>query len=230
MAETAQQSQDAPASPPMQLLLRPPAVPPTDSTIDIRPSRRILIYHPHYKYGNCLLNLFAPDHPSGGLQHEFVAVICGIITGNRWDGWFTRTRDGPRITMASNEILRCGKYFFHLENSSDETPYPVIPIFREWTFPHNDLPRSWASLDAELPPSRILATSAFSNAIQVRDFSCRLTGYSEVTQAAHLVPQIEDEWYKQNDMGRYAASPFARGAGYRPRERAAPPRGSAYRV
>lgn len=39
--------------------------------------------------------------------------------------------------------------------------------------------------------------------MRVRDFNCRVTGYIEGTQYAHLVPKDEEAWWNSNGMGNY---------------------------
>jgi len=191
-------------STPAYVFIHGPITPPLPNSFTTTPRRQILIRHPHYPdSSNILLNLFAPDHPDGGLQYNYVLVICGIIAGNRWDGWFTKSKDGPPLKKQSDEILPKGEYFFHLEPSSSDSPYPIVPSFREWVFPHNNLPFSWTTLDTLSTPSRILAASSLTTALTLRDVSCRISGCTEGTQVAHICPRQEADWYQRNQMSRY---------------------------
>lgn len=191
-------------STPAYVSIHGPITPPLPNSFTTTPRRQILIRHPHYPdSSNILLNLFAPDHPDGGLQYNYVLVICGIIAGNRWDGWFTKSKDGPPLKKQSDEILPKGEYFFHLEPSSSHSPYPIVPSFREWVFPHNNLPFSWTTLDTLSTPSRILAASSLTTALTLRDVSCRISGCTEGTQVAHICPRQEADWYQRNQMSRY---------------------------
>lgn len=178
--------------------------PPLPDTFATTGRRQILIRHPHYPdSSNILLNLFAPDRSDGGLQFDYVLVICGIIAGNRWDGWLTDLKNGPRLQKHPHEVLPKGEYFFNLELSTNDSPYPVVPSFREWVFPHNNLPPSWRTLESLSTPSRILSASSLTTALTIRDASCRMSGCTEGTQVAHICPRQEVDWYQRNQMSRY---------------------------
>jgi hypothetical protein len=90
-----------------------------------------------------LLAPFAPDSPAGGIEYGVAHAACGVISGNRWEGWFTTTIDGAKLTLTLGDILCECDYYFYLPNSSLETPYAIVPTFREWTFPHGDLHPCW---------------------------------------------------------------------------------------
>ncbi|KAE8822121.1 hypothetical protein PTNB85_10510 [Pyrenophora teres f. teres] len=45
--------------------------------------------------------------------------------------------------------------------------------------------------------------SSLTSALLMRDGSCRLSGCREQLQVAHIVPQSELGWWKENDMSRY---------------------------
>ena len=84
------------------------------------PSRRqVTILHPAYDSpGNVLLVFSATDHPSGAIHHETALVACGIVAGNRWDGYFTKNKNGPRIDLKSNGLLTQRRYYFHVPGVS----------------------------------------------------------------------------------------------------------------
>ncbi|KAL5312902.1 hypothetical protein ACEPPN_019328 [Leptodophora sp. 'Broadleaf-Isolate-01'] len=193
-------------------------------------NRHILIRHPHYpEAGNLLLKLFAPDSPTGGLQVGYVKSVCGIIAGNATDGWLETCPDPDadantdvdeaqalhrqqqlRINKPSHSILPPGQYFFCRPKSSIEEPYAICPCFREWQFPHHALPPDWKRFSSYFTPStsaKQLSASGLSIALALRDGTCRISGSTEGTQKAHIVPKSESEWHEANGMNQYHVDP-----------------------
>ena len=201
--------------------IREPLTPPATS-LEAHP--KILFSHPGYDdANNVLLKLLATDEVEGaarrGLHAQFALEACGIIAGNRWDGWLSISSDldiaiTEKIDAAS--ILEGSSYYFHLppkQGNLDDTyadaPYPITPTFREWSFPHNQLPKPWGLItNPDSNPhgpvlGRSFAASNLSLALQERDYSCRISGCREETQIAHLCPQKETDWWYANSMSRY---------------------------
>ncbi|CZS92835.1 uncharacterized protein RCO7_11518 [Rhynchosporium graminicola] len=202
---------------------------PVPETFQRRPNRNIDIHHPHYPRGsNLLLRLFAPDSPHGGLHYGYLLAVCGIITGNRWDGWLVRSGSesggagsgggreeggggegagGRRTHIPHHELLPAGKYDFYLDHSTFEEPYPVCLSFRQWQFPHSNLPpgdwRSCSTPPSDLPGGRQLSASNLSTTLTLRDASCRMSGSAEGTQIAHIIPRTESDWHQRNSMYTY---------------------------
>ena len=48
-----------------------------------------------------------------------VHVACGIIVGNRWDGYFTQHRTGPRLNFENDEVLPVGDYYYYVPDPLD---------------------------------------------------------------------------------------------------------------
>ncbi|KAL8910210.1 MAG: hypothetical protein Q9171_004483 [Xanthocarpia ochracea] len=79
-------------------------------TISHDPSHRIEFKHPAYTDGcNTYLVLAALDHPHGGLHYNTALVACGIIAGNRWDGYFRAARDGPIVSLQEDDLMPHGQ-------------------------------------------------------------------------------------------------------------------------
>ncbi|KAH7111094.1 hypothetical protein B0J11DRAFT_498739 [Dendryphion nanum] len=199
---------------------REPCEPPAVSARLGIPHRQILFRHPGYNEpNNVLFKLFAPDVAQGytgrGLYAEYALQACGIVAGNRWDGWLSEAKDHDHSTrIDSASILYKSSYYFHLpplrsdiDAGSLNLPYPIVPTFREWRFPHDQLPDSWQQMSSTgsdfVVPEQSYATSNLTLALQARDISCRITGYKEGTQVAHICPQKEAEWWYENGMSRY---------------------------
>lgn len=66
--------------------------------------------------------------------------------------------------------------------------YPIVPSFRDWEFPHEEVPNLWPIISYHSPT----ASSA-----------CTVTGVSYAIDKAHLVPQEEALWYNNNGMTVY---------------------------
>lgn len=71
-------------------------------------------------------------------------------------------------------------------------PYPVVPSFQDWEFPHDRIPSSWSRM---VPPV-------------LRDRRCRVTNVSYPLEDAHLVLKEEEVWYRRNEMDRYSYGSF----------------------
>jgi phage pi2 protein 07 len=196
----------------MPILL--PLEPPSLQTAATLPNRHIFIRHPHYaEPTNVLFKLYGCDKDTRCLDAMFVLVACGIVTGNRWDGYLSTTKNGGnRIDPASTPLLEDENYYFHLPDASgsdSNEPYVIVPNFHEWQFPHHNLPQSWTDALADptgnLQPAeeRTMTRSNIPTAINTRDVSCRVTGCQEGLEIAHLVHQREAAWWNQNSMSDY---------------------------
>jgi hypothetical protein len=198
------EAHDPSSFPPPPRSSRPPS-------ISVNPHHQIRIRHPHYPdSSNVLLTFFAPDSRAGGIEYGVLHAACGVISGNRWNGWFTTTTDEAILTLTYGDILYKRDYYFHLPESSLETPYAIVPTFREWTFPHENLHPCWRTNEDHIPSaqSRFAAPSSLSAAIFSRDQSCRMSGFVEGTQAVHLCPRSEEAWFQRNEMSRYNLNPL----------------------
>lgn len=88
----------------------------------------VTILHPAYEPpGDVLIVFNATDDTWGAIHHETARIACGIIAGNRWDGYFTIKRDGRRVEMEPNGLLSKGKFYFHIPG-----PPGRVPSLREW--------------------------------------------------------------------------------------------------
>jgi hypothetical protein len=209
---------------------RPPATPPPLPKLPRRP--QILFRHPGYDDSiNVLFKLYAIDtdtdggHDNGeeasqrpgtpGLYAQFALDACAIIAGNRFNGWLSTSRnpdDARNNRVDANSTLVARSYYYHLDHDEpidgpDGEPYRIVPNFREWHFPHDQTPAHWeqlsvnaTSLDSARTPSNL------TMALQMRDGSCRISGYREELQVAHIVPQAEVDWWKANSMSNYNRS------------------------
>jgi hypothetical protein len=133
-----------------------------------------------------------------GLNHRIASTVCGIIAGNVWDGFFTRTRKGASISLDDEPVLVNFEYYFHVprpsrhyqeqqqdgqeqqeEGEQDEQAeyggspymYPVVPAFEHWRFPHDHLPPGWPA--SSIHPCFLLTRLAWAVFPMVANFLLR---------------------------------------------------------
>lgn len=201
-------------------LVREPSEPPVVPTRNGTQNRQILFRHPGYANStNVLFRLFTPDSGQNltgpGLYAQYALEACGIVAGNRWDGWLSEAREADTsAAIDPTSILQNSSYYFHLPPARCDVdlglpnaPYPIVPNFREWRFPHDHLPDLWkrtaSAVCNSVVPEQSFTTSNLTLALQVRDVSCRMTGCREGAQVAHICPREEAAWWNENGMARY---------------------------
>lgn len=213
--------------------MRPPVVPQyiEDEVhgFSINPKHKVIIRHPGYANdGDILLTLPAFDRSSGGLHYDTAKVACGIIAGNRWDGYFARDNEGEDTDLGhtSDGILPVGVYYFHFKDrdgllrirslaanallmfcstGSVEKNYPIVPSFSQWTFPHAKLPSEWESISSSSSnPPPTYSRSDTTTALVIRyEGLCRMSFHSEACEKAHLCPVSENDWFHAQNMQNY---------------------------
>lgn len=86
----------------------------TGHTSSVEP-KLVEIKHPGYpKATNTLITFIAYDSQDGGIHHETARIACGILCGNRWDGYLTETSNGPPLAISPAGILPAGVYYFQV--------------------------------------------------------------------------------------------------------------------
>ena len=107
--------------------------------------KRVQVRHPGYPDAtNIILTLPAQDYATGGLHYETVLTACGILTGNRWDGYLSKDREGPAVPEVRSQLIAPGDYYFYLPHpSSPEGTAMLICPPR-----HLSVPIRWASIEA----------------------------------------------------------------------------------
>ncbi|KAI9855077.1 MAG: hypothetical protein M1813_000561 [Trichoglossum hirsutum] len=185
-------------------------------------SRLIAFHHPGYpteRYQDILFRLRGFDSSGGGLHHRTARLACAIVAGNAWDGYLTEQRaSSPRVALGEDDILTRDDYWFHIPTTSSSaggdlqsstglppslSPYPVIPSFQHWQFPHGNLPPGWVH---NIPAEPVVeALSNLTMAVKVRDRFCRVSQCRDRTEVAHVCPRTEYAWFCKNNMGWYNA-------------------------
>ncbi|EJT71213.1 hypothetical protein GGTG_10473 [Gaeumannomyces tritici R3-111a-1] len=156
--------------------------------------RKADFLHPGYPGKAVLLSLPALD--DGGIDFDTALAACGLVAGNRWsDGSFSLDRSAAvSVERPSDGVLREPEYFFQLPGPLDP-PYPIVPRFSHWLFPHDNLPPLWQRWAAD-------ATAATRTGEVAR--RCVLSNYGDGLEMAHLLPASEDDWWYSNRMQRYS--------------------------
>ncbi|KAK1139456.1 hypothetical protein N8T08_000735 [Aspergillus melleus] len=172
------------------------------------PEYDVCFHHPGYPTPyDILLIIPGLDHPDGGIYHRVALWACGILANNEFDGWLTEDREGlQRVTTPRDGILRRRDYYFHVPGEGSH-PYPIVPSFEDWCFPHNKLPAGWK---VDIPRGSAHPTprqSTLAEVVLSRDIRCRLTNHVEGTECAHLIPKNQSIWFQRNMMSRYCRLP-----------------------
>ncbi|KAL1970664.1 hypothetical protein VTN77DRAFT_4308 [Rasamsonia byssochlamydoides] len=191
-------------------IIRPFAPLPEDTFDPAYPQRnvdRVIIKHPAYPDHNDLLSFYAWDNGSG-IHLGTVLLACRLVACNEFDGFLTKDRNGTQqITDSEDSVLAPGIYFFHVRPPQpDIYRYPIYPCFKDWRYPHDSVPNSWVGswTRTTAPPSiDEAANSSVSLAVIARDKKCCVSGFQDGLERAHLCPQAEKEWFRQNDMQEY---------------------------
>lgn len=159
--------------------------------------QRITIKHPGYGRGNTLFALPAREGAGaeGKAHYATVHTACAIISNNRYDGWLSSTLSGePRTHPDFEGLVPAGIYYLHFEPDPNSQPYPVVPNFRAWAFPHNNLPSLWHRSAQEAATIEPLADIE----------TCLLTKKRLACENAHIIPTTEKQWFADNEMDQYS--------------------------
>ncbi|KAH8695718.1 hypothetical protein GQ44DRAFT_719434 [Phaeosphaeriaceae sp. PMI808] len=192
------------------LILRPPLLDPKYTKQGHFP---IQFCHPGYVKKNTLFTLWATDESApgtSGLYARFALDACAIVAANRHDGWLSIYQDiddARKHPIGAETVLHGRKYYYHLEPLPDDElgePYKIVPHFGEWEFPHDGMPPHWQDMAADrAAPASARSRSNLSDALRTQDGYCSISRCREKLQAAHIVPQVEGEWFERNNMSIY---------------------------
>lgn len=110
-------------------------------------SHRVRIRHPGYHGQNTLFTLHARDGQNRDHAHyATVKAACSVITDNENKVWLSHSASSnTSLDIDADGLLPTGDYFLHVpqKDTSDDTPYPIVPNFRAWKFPHDAFPQLW---------------------------------------------------------------------------------------
>ncbi|EXJ70034.1 uncharacterized protein A1O5_07107 [Cladophialophora psammophila CBS 110553] len=165
--------------------------------IDLRFRTPIRILHPSYTTPtNGLLSFPRVDRVHGrhfyiwprfGVHYGTALLACQIVAGNAFNtGRLTFDQAGQRLVeLLSDNILTEEVYYFMVGGGPNQ--YPILPIFRDWEFPHGLIPDSWPQLSTTPNTTR-----------------CAISNFSFPVEGAHLVPKneflyMEPRWFSDNN-------------------------------
>lgn len=164
------------------------------------PIQRITIKHPGYSGSNTLLALPACDGKDSSYTHyATVLAACNIFAANRSDGWLSLSRSGePRAEPDTDGVVPAGVYFFHVvaDNDNQSEPYPIVPNFRAWLFPHGCVPVRWQQAARNAAALTLLPVAGSTE-------TCRITNKCLACETSHIVPASEKSWFADNEMDQY---------------------------
>ncbi|KAI1175098.1 hypothetical protein F4777DRAFT_551900 [Nemania sp. FL0916] len=201
----------------------PPLARPSPSSPNVQLTEaQVCILHPGYSSpDNMLLALPAVDclGPSiwwgqiWGLHHQTALTAGAIIANNAFGrAYFTYDQDGKEpVTTPLDGVLEPGNYYLQLKNekntaspgeTSTAQPYPIVPTFADWQFPHGKLPTEWRLPHAAPSQYQDVYPPMFGQIFRTTD-RCYLTDYRMGIKIGHLVPKREKDWFVSNGMARY---------------------------
>ncbi|KAI8952213.1 hypothetical protein F4801DRAFT_233718 [Xylaria longipes] len=130
-----------------------------------------------------------------GVHYGTALTACQIIANNAFDGYLTTDREGcERVdsNLDFNHLLTKSDYWFFVGSTFQNlNPYPIVPSFQDWAFPHQRIPR-WPRLkhttDSDIIDHRYIVT--------------RTAGF---INQAYLIPAAEKKWFKINAMFQYGS-------------------------
>lgn len=166
---------------------------------------------------------YDPDHDHAeygrGVHHGTALEACSIIACNSKGFLSPKLLQSPPDHIPSlNSLLTARVYYFYPKawirsRSQEDLVYPVCPSFKDWQFPHGAVPADWMFVykyTHPVPPHNgelltiivrntntvpnIPKPSQYSMAVAQRDGTCRVSGFTDCTETAHLVPWVEDGW------------------------------------
>jgi HNH endonuclease len=183
---------------------------------------RVTFHHPAYE-STRLFEIPAFDGESGGIHHGTALLLCGIIADCAWDGWMSENKSGERLDLSFDAVLKSSDYYFHVPPPASQStrdgcsvPYkwPIVLKFEHWSFPHLNPPPRWGFSGSSNMPSFVSnpSVSSMSQAIRDRDVTCRLSGYEDGIERAHLCPRSAIEWFNNQEMDRYNINQSLSGA------------------
>jgi hypothetical protein len=128
------------------------------------------------------------------LHTKTALSACYVIARNTL-GFFAVEKERARAVRIDVEFLAVDEVFYHLEDPTAATSYPICTKFKNWGFPHDAPLNDWrAVISGSMPNVRPIGQSSVSEAVKQRDGKCRTTGYTAMLQHCHLIPKSERKW------------------------------------
>ncbi|KAI1288301.1 hypothetical protein F5Y03DRAFT_379872 [Xylaria venustula] len=127
-----------------------------------------------------------------GVHYGTALTACQIIANNAFNGYLATDREGrERVDLNLDHLLTESQYWFFASSTyQNQNPYPIIPSFQDWAFPHQDIARWPLPTDIATDPD-------------TSDPRCIITQTAALVNKAHLIPAADKNWLKVNVMSRY---------------------------
>ncbi|KAI1406803.1 hypothetical protein F5Y13DRAFT_176322 [Hypoxylon sp. FL1857] len=193
-----------------------PALPVTDILSNDQ-SKKLLnyinIYHPSYPDTPFVV---LPSSDGDGVHYCIAYYACCTIADNIWvedegrlsssQGPFLATSADPadRVVIPPDDILRGKEYYFHVPEYPDpEEPYPLVPNFEHWTFPHEkNVPAPWMSVSTPDADNETRNRNCVYDT-DILNEPCHLTGAHTGLNVTHIIPLAQRQWFGANRMTSY---------------------------
>ncbi|KAJ8133571.1 hypothetical protein O1611_g49 [Lasiodiplodia mahajangana] len=96
----------------------------------------------------------------------------------------------------------------HASSASASTthPYPIVPCFQDWQFPHGGLPAEWKLPHTPPPSQGNISLPSASQPISDETTHCYLTDVRMGSHKCHLVPKEEQKWFERNEMASHSSN------------------------
>jgi hypothetical protein len=130
------------------------------------------------------------------MLHTKTALSACYIIARNTPGFFAVEKERARAVRIDAEFLAANKVFYHLEDATATTNYPICIKFKNWTFPHDTPLNDWrAIISGSMPNVRHIGRSSVSDAVKQRDGKCRTTRYTAMLRRCYLIPSRSDDGY-----------------------------------
>lgn len=142
--------------------------------------------------------------PAKGLHYGTALAACQIASNNASDGYLAVDRAGHgRVNCPFDSVLTGDKYWFFAtsEVSPSQQPYPIVPSFQDWMFPHH----AWHSGPdhGHSHGDTVNCVAHWHEPPPILSGRCIVTQTSGLIQSAHIIPSVDREWFQRNVMSQY---------------------------
>ncbi|KAI0118693.1 hypothetical protein GGR51DRAFT_497308 [Nemania sp. FL0031] len=135
-------------------------------------------------------------HPGYSDGSGILLTACQIIANNTFDGYLATDREGSERVdpdLHRDHLLTKSDYWFIVpadeHSGPNPPPYPVVPSFRDWAFPHRETP-NWPRPE-------------YATGVDIDHSRCIITRVAGLVKSCHLIPAAEERWFKTNEMASW---------------------------
>ncbi|KAI0401064.1 hypothetical protein F4802DRAFT_581677 [Xylaria palmicola] len=192
------------------------------------PVAEVLFCHPGYDPPHdVLFRLPRLDQCSSsstkGVHYGTALAACQIIANNAFEGYFATDRAGKRRVQCTYDNVLTGTRYWFFDTAPNHNPvhipYPVVPSFQDWAFPHQyqNVEKDHGQGQEEAQDQHDQDyEQAYRCSQQSRGWlahwhqpgapvlgRCIVTHTSGLIHGAHLIPSADREWFERNAMSEY---------------------------